>query len=564
MFFEARCVVSAFARAAPIAAVALCLTVSDLPARATQNTEQEIERALDVIDPALVKSHVQFLAHDLLRGRDTDDVGFEVAKEYVAAHFTRIGLEPYDGTSYLQPFDLLESAGDRGSELRAGALTLREPETLFRPDWGVGESQWEGEGVFVGYGLAMHGRSDYAGVDVTGKAVFMLSGAPATWAEDWDRSRAAAAKAEIALRKGAVLVIELAAPGVRSMIEVRRPPPTRWRNPQRTIVLADGTAPRIRPHVSVTQRAAASLLGSWGIDPDAAKQAADEGTSVARGVGSVRVIRKHEIKRIRSWNVIGIVRGSDPTLRDESIVFTAHLDHVGIGPPDLRGDTINNGAHDNAIGSAKLMAAAEAMVRLRPRRSIVFAAVGAEERGLLGSWYYVRNPALPIEKTVANINQDGGREGVIAEDIIANAVDISDMYQIVRDVMGKRGVSVMDRDRALRTLVGFSSDHYPFLLAGVPAIDLKPGHTVEGDWEIGLRDRQRYMYEWRHKPADNFDPDLFTMESVAEMAKRAVWLAWHISEMDGRPELKADHAMWRVRGRPEQPYYFGPERAFDE
>ena len=170
----------------------------------------------------------------------------------------------------------------------------------------------------------------------------------------------------------------------------------------------------------------------------------------------------------------------------------------------------------------------------------------------------------PIEKTVANINQDGGREGVIAEDIIANAVDISDMYQIVRDVMGKRGVSVMDRDRALRTLVGFSSDHYPFLLAGVPAIDLKPGHTVEGDWEIGLRDRQRYMYEWRHKPADNFDPDLFTMESVAEMAKRAVWLAWHISEMDGRPELKADHAMWRVRGRPEQPYCFGPERAFDE
>ena len=223
--------------------------------------------------------------------------------------------------------------------------------------------------------------------------------------------------------------------------------------------------------------------------------------------------------------MIGVVPGADPLRRDESIVFTAHLDHVGIGPPDSRGDSINNGAHDNALGTAKLMASAEAMVRLRPRRSIVFAAVGAEERGLLGSWHYVRNPEFPIEGMVANINQDGGREGVATEDVIDNAADLSDLRHIIRDVMAEAGVGVMERDRALTSLVGFSSDHYPFLLAGVPAIDLKPGHTVDGDWQIGLADRLRYYDEWRHRPADNFDERTFTMESTDGQTSRAAGLA---------------------------------------
>lgn len=514
----------------------------------------DLGSAVEAIQPALLKAHVQFLSHDLLRGRDTGDVGFEVAREYVAAQFLRVGLEPWDGSSFLQPFDLLEVGPDKGSELNVGSLSVREPQARFEPSWLSGSDEWEGPGVYVGYGLATAGRNDYAGVDVSGKAIFLLAGSPPSWSEDRDRAREAGAKVELALRRGAARVIELVAPSGE-----RPSAPAESEGPRRSLVLADGTSSRLRAHALVRAEASARLLAGWGIDPAKAKALADAATGKATSAGTVRLARSHEIKRLRSWNVVGIRRGTDPARAAESIVFSAHLDHVGIGPPDERGDVINNGAHDNAIGSAKLLAAAEAMARLRPRRSIVFAAVGAEERGLLGSWYYVRNAALPIEKAVANINLDGGREGPATEDVIPNGADFSDLERIVEEVMTKRGVQVTLVDRAARSPAGFSSDHYSFLLAGVPAVDFKDGYTVNGDPEKGLGERLYYYRNIRHRPADNFDPRTFTMESGAEMARRAVWLAWHLAEMEGRPEIERDHPMWRMRGRPEQPFYFGVE-----
>ena len=536
------------------------LVTSSLAIFGCDRQEEALEAGLERITPTLVRSHLRFLSHDLLRGRDTGDVGYEIAKEYVAVQFERVGLEPHDGASYLQPFELLEATADLGSRLEIGQLDVREPEARFAPAWLEGETSWEGEGLYVGYGLATHDRDDYEGADVKGKAVFLLAGEPPEWSEDPDRARAAANKAEIAMRKGAALVIELASPPTEDAAE-EAATQSAW--PRRQLALADGTTPRVRPQVTVGPEASAKLLASWGVDPATARGSADdEGAGQPHPTGSLRVVRKHTIERVQSWNVVGIVRGSDPASRDESIVFTAHLDHVGIGPPDATGDRVANGTHDNGLGSAKILAAAEIMARLRPRRSIVFAAVGAEERGLLGSWYYVRNAALPIEKAVANINVDGGREGVATNDVIANAADVSELYDVVREVMASRGVGVMERDRAARNQVGFSSDHYSFLLAGVPAVDLKPGHTVDGDPETGLGDRLRYYRELRHRPADNFDEDAFTLESAAEMARRSVWLAWHLSETQGMPEINAEHAIWRKRGRPEQPFYFGKRDPF--
>ena len=174
--------------------------------------EEGLEAELERVTPALVRSHLRFLSHDLLRGRDTGDVGYELAKEYVAAQFERIGLERYDGASYVQPFELLEATEDLGSALEIGQLDVREPDARFAPAWLEGEARWEGEGLFLGYGLATHGRDDYEGAEVRGKAVFLLAGEPPEWSEDRDRARAAAAKAEIATRKGATMVIELTLP----------------------------------------------------------------------------------------------------------------------------------------------------------------------------------------------------------------------------------------------------------------------------------------------------------------------------------------------------------------
>jgi hypothetical protein len=520
--------------------------VTDKPGP-TADDEARLRQALEVITPALTKAHVRFLSHDLLRGRDTGDVGFELAREYVVGQFARIGLQPINGPSYLQEFDLLEAGADRGSELIVGATRLVEPDARFTPAWLTGRATWDGAGVFVGYGLATHGRDDYAGTDVRGKAVFLLNGLPGDWSADRERARAAAARVEIARRKGAAVVIELTPQERTSDGASAGSGP-----PRRVIVMADGSSPRLRADAVVGGPAATALLDAWKwVAADAAK---------ARNVGTVRLVRTHEVKRLKSWNVVGLIPGSDPARRDESVVFSSHLDHIGIVPPDANGDTISNGTHDNAIGTSQMLASAEALVRMRPPRTIVFAAVGAEERGLLGSWHYVRNPVMPIEKTVANINLDGGREGTITDDVIDNAADLSDMARIVRQVMGPLGIGVT-QDRSPSALVGFSSDHFSFLLAGIPAIDLKPGYSLKGDSERGWKERMHYYETQRHKPADNFD-EAFSFESPAEMARRTVRLAWTLATMAGLPQMAPDHVMARPRSVPREPHYFGPGHRF--
>lgn len=552
----------------PACLVALALVWTGCQSAPKPDANQPMDEALTKITPSLMKAHVKFLADDVVRGRDTGDVGFEIAREYVVAQFQRIGLEPHDGVSYLQPFDLIEVGADLGSQLQAGAVSLKEPETRFTPVWVGGESQWEGNSVFVGYGLTTNGRDDYAGVDVKGKAVWLLAGAPPGWAEERDKARAAAAKFEAPVRKGAAIVIELTLPSAEARTgavatatqrQIAPTPSPRWR---RQYALADGTTTHTRPQAHVGSAGTAKIFSAWGLDPRAVRQAADAGSARPREVGRVRLVRKHETRLVRCWNIIGIIPGSDPGRRDESVVLVAHLDHLGIGAPDASGDTIYNGAHDNAIGVARLMGAAEAMVRLKPRRSIVFAVVAAEERGALGSWYYVRHAVLPIEKAVAAINQDGGREGIAPDDVIANGADLSDLGPIIGEVMKQHGVGLLTTDRAARDQVGFSSDHYSFLLAGVPAVDFKDGYTIKGDVERAVQERVTYFRTLRHQQADNFDAKLFTLESAAEMAKRSVWLAWHLANMEGRPALKADHVIWRQRGAPERGYYFGPNVKF--
>ncbi len=326
--------------------------------------------------------------------------------EYVASQFNRLGLSPVDGSSYLQPFELLVGEKDLGSELQVGSIRLKHPEAVFDPDWLGSEAKIEGQGLYVGYGIVGEDRDDYAGADPEGKIVFVIPGAPSDWSEDREKSLMARLKNEIAIRRGAAAVVSFR---IGDDVEA-------WQRRSRgmPMVLADGTASSIRSEVTVGPSGSQRLLTAWGLDPEKVKELAEAG-SEAKPVGQVSLIRSHQIGRTGSWNVIGLLRGSDPNLRDEAVVYTAHLDHMGMGEPDELGDRIFNGAHDNALGVAKMLAAAEALVDLEPRRSVVFAAVGAEEKGLLGSWFYVKNPVVPIESTAAAINHDGGRHGVAVE-----------------------------------------------------------------------------------------------------------------------------------------------------
>src|SRR5688572_28082644 len=220
--------------------------------------------ARSVITPTLIKDHVRFLSHDSLRGRNTGERGYEIARDYVAQQFSRIGLKPGNGNTYLLPFDLLVGRADLGSRLSANGVTLAAPAVTFVPDWTGKHPVLQAEGVFVGFGLSSHGRDDYDGVSVENKVVWMIPGAPPEWLDDGDRARMLRTKLENAHQRGARAVIFLqAGPGAvtdEAWARQSRRPPT-------PMVLADGTASSFRADVTVGPVAARRLLASWGYDP---------------------------------------------------------------------------------------------------------------------------------------------------------------------------------------------------------------------------------------------------------------------------------------------------------
>jgi hypothetical protein len=384
-----------------------------------------------------------------------------------------------DDSSYLQPFEILVGEEDLGSELQVGSVRLKHPEAVFNPDWLGSAETIESQGLYAGYGVVSEERDDYAGTDLEGKIVFVIPGGPSDWSEDREKALIPRLKNEIAIRRGAAAVVSLQIEGDEEAWQRR--------SKRMPMALSDGTAPSIRAEVTVGPEGSRRLLAAWGIEPEDVKEDAEAGIE-PMPLGSVSLVRSHRISRTQSWNVVGVLRGHDPKLRDEAIVYTAHLDHMGIGEPDDEGDRIFNGAHDNALGVAKMLAAAEALVDLEPRRSLVFAAVGAEEKGLLGSWFYVKNPVVTIENTAAAINHDGGRHGEAADDFLAIGASFSTLEEILVEIATDESVRLAEEwlpPLSPSAALLLRSDQRPFILAGVPAVYLMDGFSVDGDVEKG-------------------------------------------------------------------------------
>ena len=519
----------------------------------SNRSADELDQALAQITPEAIQSHIRFLSHDLLRGRNTGDVGFEIAKEYVVAQFERIGLRPHSNKSYLQHFELIVGGNDQGSLLELSSLQLQWPDVVFTPDWQGMHKDLVGEGVFVGYGVVGDGRDDYADFDVNGKIVFLIPGIPTSWKGQQNKSLLLRLKNEVALRRGAIAVV---------MLEVDSGLAS-WdrRTKRRPMVLADGSAPSLRANAFVGPESSNLILMEWGLDPTTIAQWAEK-KHPPKSVGLIRLSRAHDTERSESWNVIGIHRGSDPNLQDEAVVFTAHLDHVGIGEPDENDDRIYNGAHDNALGIGKMLAAAEAITNLRTRRSVIFIATGAEEKGLLGAWYYVKNPTFPIEQTAAAINHDGGRDGPAVEDVLAIGARFSTLEEEIAIVTGLLDMSItQDGLEPLSPSASllFRSDHYPFLLAGVPAVYLMDGFSVNGNIAEGQRWWTDYLNRFNHKQRDHFREE-WTLESAVRMSGLSVRLAQRLTDSDSMPQMKTDSPIAKTRNHPVEPYFFAQDQ----
>lgn len=455
-----------------------------------------------------IEDHVAVLASDAFEGRDTGEPGFDKAAEYVATFYRSAGLEPA-APDYRQPVPLVRIAPETISgalELssRGGRLNLEEGETVayYPPSDGMGRMMAEGSGdiVFVGDGIVAPslGLDAYRGVDVRGKIVMMFSGAPeiddnpsSVHLRRFDVKRMEAAK------RGAVGILYLdaddnAVSRYTSFME-------RGGEGQMTIGAGFDTP---MPTALLGLEPARKLMADAGRDLDEVIEAVSEGKAESFGLpASAALSTTAEARPVKAYNVVGVVPGTNPALAGEAVIVTAHLDHVGMRPDDdPETDDIYNGALDNASGTAIIMEAARMLAkRGGAERSVIFAALTGEERGLLGSAHLARNVEALGYTPVANVNIDMPVLVYPLNDIIAFGAEYSTLGAQFNAAAAEEDL-VATPDPLPELSLFVRSDHYRFVQEGIPSLFLFNGMAGEGKANF-----EAFMATHYHKPSDEID-----------------------------------------------------------
>lgn len=520
-------------------------TVAD-PAPTPAN---HIEKGLAVIDAARIETHLKFLAGDALKGRMTGTPEYGEAANYVAAEFAAIGLEAggEDG-GWMQPVPMLAGRIDVDSATVVFHQDEEEQAQRWKEDFVMGgdtirpQTEIRAEVVFVGFGVHAPDMaySDYEGIDVKGKIVAVFGGAPATFPHN-ERAyySSGVVKSREAVARGAVGFI-----GLRSRVDQQR---YEWKRvsenagvrPGMTWINLSGDAanyfPELQGGALINEPPAEDLFSRSPISFEEALDAADAGTPLSTPLGvEVTLARKTEHETISSPNVIGVLRGSDPELADEYVVYTAHLDHIGTGVP-INGDTIYNGMYDNAMGSSILIETARAFASLpeRPKRSIVFIALTGEERGLVGSEYYAHYPTVPSDAIVANVNLDMPLLLYPVADIIAFGAEHSSLESVIGEAVAKEGFSLTP-DPMPEEVIFIRSDQYSFVKQGVPAVFLVPGYTSADPDIEGEKLWREFLKTHYHQPSDDLTRPV-DWPSAVRFARANVRIGHAVAEEAQRP-----------------------------
>jgi Zn-dependent M28 family amino/carboxypeptidase len=462
-------------------------------------------------------AHVEAIANDGMEGRLTGSPGYDRAAAYVIAQFEKIGVKPAGTKGYLQPIDFIEQRFDpkaSSATLKAssGDVVLAVPTDLyFRGSFAMPKTV-DAPLVFAGYGLSIPeaGHDDFAGLDVKGKVVVVLSGGPANISGAL-KSDARADRAKLLAARGAIGIIAVTTPRQVEIVWERQV----GISYQPSMYLADAALRDVSvPFMSATlspTKAEALFAGSGHSFAElSALSDASQPVPTFALPGRFAATIVSEARPVHSANIIGLIPGSDPKLKAEHVVLSAHLDGLGIGEP-VKGDTIYNGTFDNAIGVASVIETAKVLKKGKaPKRSIILAIVTAEEKGLLGSRYYARRPTVPAASLVANINLDmplpifplssvsplGFEESSLGED--ARAVGAAMGLPIVPDPLP-------DRNAFTR------SDQYSFIRQGVPALFPKYGFARGTPEEATERAWRANIY---HSPQDQLDQPVLKAEGV--------------------------------------------------
>lgn len=507
-----------------------------------------VRRALDGIRPEALRAHMRFLADDRLEGRATGTRGYELAAAYMATEFEAAGLEPAgaNGTWYQEvPFRRLQRDPEGGGlALVRGArdqALVRDTDFIVGNDPVHEQANVTAPLAFAGYGITATdlGYDDYAHVEVKGKIAVILSGGPsrfpsekrAYWSSNLMKTRMAVAHGAVGILTVRTPVDEARGPWFR-VVNQSKLPGMRWLDANG---VPNESYAQLQVTATLSRSGATALFSDAPVPLERVFAAADSG----RAQGFDLPAQMHAWTHTRhseaeSPNVVGVLRGSDPKLRDECVVLTAHLDHLGIGVP-VNGDSIHNGFYDNATGSGALIELARAFASLpeRPKRSILFAAVTGEEKGLQGSDHFARFPTVPAERIVADINMDMFLMIQPMNEVVIFGGEHSSLGPIAERCARAAGLTPVP-DPSPEEVVFVRSDQFSFVRQGIPAVYpvlSDASHMTPGDTLSPIPHWRHTIY---HSPQDDASQPM-DLASGARFLRMQFLLALDVANAASRP-----------------------------
>lgn len=512
-------------------------------------------RAKATVQEAPLRAHMAFLSSDALEGRGTGQRGGELTVTYLETQAAAVGLKPGNGKSFRQPVKI---AGVRSLPEKSSVGIVANGKAVplqFGADWvwgpgdGKADHTLDAEMVFVGYGIVAPEEKwdDFKGMDVKGKVIVMMVNDPAPTAAEATRFNGAGLtyygrwtyKLEEAARQGAagVLLIHTDASASYGWSVVQNS----WANAERFQLTEGKVGSGLQGWM--TDDTARKVFAAAGQDLDKLRAAAEDKNFKPVALNArVKGEARAQVRSLEEFNVAGVVPGTDPKLKDEVVIYSAHWDHMG--KQGTEGDTIFNGAVDNASGTGALLAMAAEAVKNPAKRSQMFLWVGAEEQGLLGSAAYVAAPLWPIAKTAANLNLDSLNWVGLVKDVSVPGSERTELGAMAASVAKSMGLVIAPSKPDLGGGY-FRSDHFSFAKAGVPAFSVGAGSSWVKDVDANNAKAKTYRAKY-HQVGDEYDPS-WDLSGMVQQAQFTLNLGRAVADAPKMPAWKAGDPFGKAR-----------------
>jgi Zn-dependent M28 family amino/carboxypeptidase len=507
------------------------------------------------------KQHVAVLASDSFMGRKPFTEGETKTVDYLQKQFTAMGIETGNGSSYLQEVPMVNivatAAPSMAVQSPKGNFNLKayDDYIIWTDKTDENISLENAELVFAGFGVVApeYNWNDYEGLDVKGKVVMVMVNDPGYWIGDTSLFKGKAMtyygrwtyKFEEAARQGAkgcLIIHNTAAASYPFSVQQKSFNTSRLQLDNRGKNIPDCDVIGWVPEAIANK-----LFTAAGFDSTLLTKANQRGFKPVSLNTKLSTSMTVQATYNKSYNVIGKITGTKRP--DEVIIYTAHWDHLGIGRPDATGDSIYNGALDNATGTAGLLELAMAFksMEAKPERTIIFLAVTAEEQGLLGSAYYAQNPIYTAKNTVANINMDGLNRFMKTKDIVVIGEGQSELEDYLKEEVEKAG-GYISFDTHAEAGYYYRSDHFNFAKAGIPALYVSNGIDVEGKGkEYGQQLEDEYTANDYHQPSDEYDAATWTVEGALSDLKLLFQVGKRLAFEEKMPQWKTGSEFKAIR-----------------